>query len=155
MAGVFTDIELEWGGRVWTIKAHRVMGALARIEQHITLAELQDYSQRGTAPLVRLSMAYGDALRYAGARVSDDDIYEQALNGGDAQDTVMQAVMMLMQMMLPASARAKVQELLASGSEDAPVSEDTDLGNSQAAAPDGSKRRSNSAAGRAKKAARA
>lgn len=109
MTGVFSDIELEWGGNVFTIESNRVMGALARIEQHITLGELQAFSQKGTAPIAKLCMAFADALRYAGARVTDDEVYAQAFEGEEQQQAIMVAIMQLLQMMLPASARVRLE----------------------------------------------
>lgn len=151
MQAVFTDIELEWKGQVFTIKPHKVMGALARIEEHITLAELQAYSQKGTAPLVKLCMSYGVALRYAGARVSDDEIYAEAFEGPEQQQAVMNAVMMIMQMMLPVKARARLKQLMDGEGENEPGEVETQPGNPQATVKASSrkptKRRSQKAAG--------
>jgi hypothetical protein len=149
MQSVFTDIELEWEGRLFIIKPHKVMGAIARIEEHITLAELQAYSQKGTAPLAKLCMAYGAVLRYAGAAVSDDAVYAKAFDEPEAQQVVMTAVMNLMQMMLPAQARARLQELM-NAPDEAPDGE-TPTGNPPATAKASlskpTKRRSRKAAG--------
>jgi hypothetical protein len=132
---VFSDIELEWGDRVFTIKAHKVMGAIARIEDVITFPELQNYAARGTAPVGKLAMAYGAVLRYAGAAVKDDEVYERAFSE-NPESGVMAAVMRIMMLMLPASARAKLDD-----AGDADVSENEgDLGNSPATAPASSRK---------------
>jgi hypothetical protein len=143
--GAFTDIELDWGGKVYTIQAHRVMGAIARIEDIITLPELQAYSARGTYPLAKLCTAFATVLKYAGARVTDEEIYEMAFSGEGAQEAVINGVLHLMQMMVPASARAKMDAAIA----------EADLGNSRPAAAASSRKRSRSAAGPRKKAASA
>jgi hypothetical protein len=147
--GVFQDIELVWEGNVYTIRSHKVMGAIARIEDVITMPELQAYSNRGTYPLGKLCSAYGAVLRYAGARVTDDAIYELAFSGPGAQEAVIEGVMNLMKMMVPASARTKLENAMAAG-DDAPAG-DPDSGNSRptvtASLPKRTKRRSAKANG--------
>lgn len=106
---VFQPLELEWQGQVYTVPAHRVMGAICRIEEVITLSELQQYAARSGAPIAKLSMAYGSVLRYAGAKVTDDEVYEQAFSL-DPEAAVMAAVMNIMQLMLPPSARARIEQ---------------------------------------------
>lgn len=103
MAG-FDDIRLEWQGRQHVIRANRVMGAIARIEDVITLVELQRYADRGTAPLAKIAMAYGAVLRYAGADASDDDVYAGMFSGNSSQDDVVASVSQLLAMMIPPDA---------------------------------------------------
>lgn len=107
--GVFSDIELEWESKVFTIPSNRVMKAIALIEETITLGEFQAFALRGTAPLAKLCMAYGSVLRFAGARVTDDEVYDAAFSGEKAQVSMMAAIMNLMKMMLPAQARRKLE----------------------------------------------
>lgn len=128
--GAFADIELEWGDRIYTIKSHRVMGAIARIEDIITLPELRACGLRGGAPIGKLAMAYAAVLRYAGATVDDDEVYEKAF-ANSADGGVMVAIMNIMDLMLPKSARAKLQAGAAGGEE--PTGDD-DAGNLPAAA---------------------
>jgi len=100
--GVFRDLELEWQGVVYSIPANRIMGAIARIEEVVTLPELQAYAQRGTAPVAKLSMAFGSVLRYAGADISDDEVYAAALaENAEESGGVLTAVMNVMQIMIP------------------------------------------------------
>lgn len=100
----FEDIHLSWHGRGYVIRANRVMGALARIEDVITFAELHQAFGRGTVPIAKLSAAYGAVLRYAGARVTDEEVYLEAFSA-EGQETVLAAVQTLMEMMLPPSLR--------------------------------------------------
>jgi hypothetical protein len=133
--GVFTDIELDWGGKVFTIRGQRVMGAISRIEDVITMPELQAYSLKGTYPLAKLCAAYASMLRYAGARVSDEEVYALCFAGEREQEAVVMGVMNLMKMMLPASARAKMEAALADpDGVQAQALEESDLGNSRATA---------------------
>ena len=98
--GTFDDVEFVWGDRPYTIKADRVLGAIARIEDVVTLDELSRHFQKQTLPRARIAMAYGAALRYAGAKVMDDDVYSAMFIDSD-QASVTQAVTTLLAMMLP------------------------------------------------------
>jgi hypothetical protein len=113
--GAFQDIELVWRGQTYVVKAHRVMGAIYRIEDLITLDEFTEYAQRGAAPLAKLCGAYSAVLKYAGASVSSEDVYAELFKDANQKQAVMEAVINLMQMMLPADARAKVNAVLAQG----------------------------------------
>lgn len=104
----FDDIHLGWQGKTLTIPAHRVMGAIKRIEDHVTLAELQADAGRGTLRLGKLSAAYADVLRYAGANgVTEEDVYA-GMFGVDAQKNVVGAIAGLLGMMIPRNVRLGV-----------------------------------------------
>jgi hypothetical protein len=106
MAGVFQDVHLEWKGKRYTIPSNKMMGAIARIEQHVTLKELYvAAADRGTLKLGTLAAAYGSVLRYAGAAVDDEDVYSGMFQDG-AQDAIIGALEGLMAMMIPPSATA-------------------------------------------------
>jgi hypothetical protein len=142
--GVFTDIEMVWAGKVYTIKSTRVMGAIAQMEGHLTLSEMGSYSHRQTVPLARLCQAYAAVLRYAGARVTAEEIYQFAFSGDDNQMAVFMAVMNLMMVATPADKRAEFQQLVidaqaaaAEGGEtngEGQPDSEADPGNAQAAA---------------------
>lgn len=105
--GSFEDIRLEWAGADYTIRANRVLGAIARIEDVVTLNELQRFAVRGTAPMAKIAMAYGAVLRYAGATVSDDEVYAGMFGaGGTSADAVVDSVSTLVAMMVPPNAIA-------------------------------------------------
>lgn len=107
--GVFEDVHLEWDGKLFTIPAKRMMGAIAAIERHLTLKELHDNGTvRNTVPLSALAQAYGSVLRYAGAAIEDEAIYKLMFAGGDApKSTVMAAIQALMMMMVPPNASSR------------------------------------------------
>lgn len=71
-----------------------------RMAQAHTLAELQRYSQKETAPVGKLAMAYGAVLRYAGARVDDDEVYSGLFTSGAPQQAIMQSITVLLAMMV-------------------------------------------------------
>lgn len=96
---VFEPIHMEWNGEKFTIPANRVLGAIARIEEHVTLNELRtDAGGRGTVRMVVLSRAYASVLRYAGAAVADEEVYESIFEktGGARMLEAIQGLMMLM-----------------------------------------------------------
>lgn len=103
---IFDDIKLEWQGRERVIPARRVMGAIATIEDVVTLVELQRYGERGAMPMAKLAMAYAAVLRYAGAQAGDDEVYA-SLFGSDAdeaQGRMLASIQTLMMMMVPPEA---------------------------------------------------
>lgn len=110
MSNAFDKIILEWQGDEYVIDAHRVMGAIARIEDVITLGDLYNYTQRGSAPAAKLCMAYAAVLRYAGAKVVDEDVYSMCFESGDNAEKLMQSVMALMNIMLPKKARERLKK---------------------------------------------
>jgi hypothetical protein len=98
----FEDIKISWADRDYIIKANRVMGAIARIEDIMTLNELQRFLARGAAPLGKVSMAYGTVLRYAGADVTDEQVYAGMFGAGDTSaDSIIASVQALVAMMIP------------------------------------------------------
>jgi hypothetical protein len=100
---IFEDVTLTWKGQDHTIESTRVMGAIAKIEEVITLKELGEYANKGDAPMAKLAMAFGSVLRYAGAKVSDDEVYA-GMFSGESGASVMQSLSSLLTMMIPPNA---------------------------------------------------
>lgn len=150
----FDDIKLGWGGKVYTIPARKALGAIARIEQVITLKELTQFAQRETAPMAMLAQAYGSVLRYAGADVTDEDIYTGMFGaaGQDVSAVIAEAVQTLMLMMIPPAIRAKMDQGGGVPTEPAAKGEEPSRGNSRATgkkpSADTSKQRSRKAGAR-------
>ncbi len=99
--GAFDAVTLAWAGSNYVIPSNRVMGAIARIEDVVTLEELGRYGERGTMPIAKLAMAYGAVLRYAGAKVEDEDVFTGMFSDGQKQSDIVTAMMSLLSMMLP------------------------------------------------------
>jgi hypothetical protein len=99
-SAIFDDIRLGWKGVPFVIPASRLMGALARVEDIVTLDELQRFAARKTAPMAKLALAYASLLRYAGCFVTDEQVYQEMVRSNDGV-TVMTAINGLMSMMLP------------------------------------------------------
>ncbi|MCP5073123.1 MAG: hypothetical protein GY947_07490 [Rhodobacteraceae bacterium] len=85
----FKDVTLTWGEDEFVVPADQQMMLIARIEDAIqgqTGIPAVQTLLNGTPPLSRLAAAYGGALRHAGAKVSDADVYltiQEDLSVGD------------------------------------------------------------------------
>ena len=102
----FDKIELRWKGQTYVVEPNRVLRLIARVEEVVTVDELVKYAQRQTAPMAKLSMAYGAALRYAGVVVTDEEIFESIFSGNNSAE-VTQAVTGLLSMMIPKTLRVQ------------------------------------------------
>jgi len=106
--GIFEEVSLKWKGETYKIEPTKVMGAIAQVEEIITLKELGEYAQKGDAPMAKLAMAFAAVLRYAGAKVRDEEVYA-GMFGGDGQQSAIGSIATLLQMMIPPSAFAKTE----------------------------------------------
>lgn len=95
---VFEDVTLTWKGDEYTVPSSRVMGLIATIEDHISIAQLY---RDGGPQLTRLAFAYAAALTYAGCRVSSEDVYASCFQ--DGQRIIPELVAGLLSMMIPPS----------------------------------------------------
>jgi hypothetical protein len=101
---IFQPITLEWRGRPYVIPADRVMKAIAIVENHITLLELQRAAVNGSAPLAKVANAFADVITFAGGNVLGEEVYA-GMFGEDADvQQVQLAVITLLQMMVPPDA---------------------------------------------------
>lgn len=98
---IFEDVKLEWEGKPLGIPSHRVLQAIAKVEDVLTLGELGRCMVSGTLPLARIAMAYGALLREAGAKVTDDEVYSGMFAKSELQQQAMKAVFALQQLMIP------------------------------------------------------
>lgn len=104
--GTFDDIRLNWQGTDYVIPANKVMGAIARIEDVITLTELIQMSRQGKVKFASIAAAYAGVLRYAGVQISDEQVYLGLFQDNNAA-VVNAALAGLLQMMLPPDASSK------------------------------------------------
>lgn len=106
---MFQDIKFEWDGRTYLLPARKSLGAIALVENTITLQELARYSRDGLAPRGKLAIAFGDLLRYCGAEVTNEEIYLGMFGGEeDIVSAIGTAVATLMQLMIPPDAMARM-----------------------------------------------
>lgn len=106
----FSPVSLGWQGESFTVPADRQMQLILEIEDALSGASGQQaiavLMQRGGPSYARLSQAYGAALRYAGASVTDDEIYlsimsDMAEGKADAATKTQTAVLALLSIIAP------------------------------------------------------
>jgi hypothetical protein len=102
---VFEKIELTWKGETYVIPPNRVLRAIAKIEECISSADL---AKGEHVPFSKAAMAYAAVLRYAGAKVTDDEVYE-ALWDNNGAAGASNVVIALWMMMIPPAQRRKLE----------------------------------------------
>lgn len=96
---IFDDIRLKWDGVQYIIPHHRVLRAIAAVEEVATFDEFNNFAKRQTAPLAKIAMAYGVLLRFAGHNITDEDVYQGMFANGGA--SMAQTVTAVVAMMMP------------------------------------------------------
>jgi hypothetical protein len=75
----FEDVTLGWQGQTYIVPANNQMALIAKIEDALSgdsgQQALSILFRREGPPYSRLAAAFGAALRHAGARVTDAEIY--------------------------------------------------------------------------------
>lgn len=110
MSEIFNQVTFSWKGRDFTIPPNRIMGAIASVEEVMTLQEMAASTQTGKVKTARIAIAYAQVLRYAGARgvdsqgnsieATDDEVYA-AMFSVEGQSRAMVALQTLLLMMVP------------------------------------------------------
>lgn len=96
---LFEDLTLNWKGVEKQVKANNILPLIAKVEDVLTLNELYAYSQKGAAPLAKISQCFGIMLRYSGHAVTDDNVYESIVLDGDTSAS--EATLFILKMMTP------------------------------------------------------
>lgn len=99
---LFEAIELTWDGRKFVITPSRTLRAIAKVEDIITLQQLSKADQ---VPFAKLALAYHALLKFAGANVTEDEVYESLWNASDSGQNAVQMVNAILMMMLPPKVR--------------------------------------------------
>src|SRR5687767_11965225 len=107
MGNAFDNVVFNWRDKEYRIPANRMLGAIARIEEVITMGNLGLQVERGTPPVAKVAQAYAAVLRYAGARVTDDDVYCGMFAETNPKQAVAAAINTLFGIMVPPSAKAR------------------------------------------------
>ncbi|SDP40674.1 hypothetical protein SAMN04488061_2882 [Filomicrobium insigne] len=118
---IFEPIQLAWEDREYEVPSDRVMGAIQRIEDVVTLQELLAYGERGVAPQAKVAAAYAAVLRYAGCPVSDDQVYLGMFGSGATQQAMVNSINGLLTMMIPPSLRSGKTKAPPEGNGSAPA----------------------------------
>lgn len=93
MAAVFREVTLGWGGEQYNITP--TMAVLNRIEQDVSLSRLAHRLATGDPPLSQLATVISVMLREAGAKVTDEEVYQELMLGeASAVQDMAGAVMM-------------------------------------------------------------
>lgn len=82
MAAVFKEVILGWCGVEYRITP--TMHLINQIEQDISLSEMAYRMSMGRAPMSQLAVVIGIMLRSAGAKVSDEEVYQELMTGDQA-----------------------------------------------------------------------
>lgn len=123
MHEVFDPIEITWEGKTLKIPADKVLGAVNKVEEVVTLTKLIKMAEVGAGDgtgisVSLLSKAYGSVLRYAGADVTDDHVYVTLLGAGRMSiEETKHALFLLLQILLPKTIKAqdRAKQVVASG----------------------------------------
>jgi len=116
----FDDVTLTWRGQSHTVPAKSQLMMIAKIEAALAPDGGQAVNvlfRNGGPQHTRLAQAFGAALRYAGADVSDDDVYlsihEDIANRSADQvaATVTNMIFALLAIISPPTARALAQSI--------------------------------------------
>lgn len=100
---IFEPVTLTWSGKDYVIPADGVLRCIAQVEDVITLGTLHTFISKGNLPLAKIAGAFGVALRAAGCRVTDDEVYSGMFTakGAELQRRAFEAVAVLQQLMIP------------------------------------------------------
>lgn len=99
----FEDVTLKWAGVEYTIPADGMMKAIMLIENHVSFEDLS--TNRQHLKRAAVSCAFASVLRYAGAKVTDEEVYVGMFKQG-IKNTTRGAVEALLLMIVPAEAIA-------------------------------------------------
>lgn len=104
---IFNEIRLSWDGREFVIPAERVMGAIAEVEEVATFPDLVIMTRGGRPNVSKVARAYAALLRYAGAALSDEEVYAGMFRAGETHTQVLTALNALVMLMMPPTAIAE------------------------------------------------
>jgi hypothetical protein len=99
---IFEPVTITWAGSDYKIESDKVMGAIATAEEVVTLSELAEMLQSGRLAFSKIATAFASVLRYAGARVTNEEVYAGMF--GEDKSSAMQSLSMLLGMMVPPTA---------------------------------------------------
>jgi hypothetical protein len=104
------DVVLNWKGTDYRVDARDVLEMIGKIEDRITLWELNTYAQNPEKMQFRkVACGFAVALRHAGAKVTDEEVYEGMFDFKD-QSRAAVALATLMRMMVPPEALQEKDE---------------------------------------------
>jgi hypothetical protein len=96
--GLFDGVSFHWDGRTVAIPPDRLLGALARIEEHITLDEMVRLDGTHHA---KVAEGFAAVLRHAGVEADGDAVYLALLPDPDARQAAYAAIGALIESTAP------------------------------------------------------
>jgi hypothetical protein len=103
---IFQPITLAWHGEEFVIPASQVLPAIAIVEEIVTFPEL--VRMRSVNPnFSKIARAFGALLRFAGVRVSDEEVYGGLFKEEKTVSEVLTAIDAMVAIMMPPNAIAK------------------------------------------------
>ena len=112
MNKLFEEITLRFdsgdgkGPQDYPIPPEKIFGAIATVEEHVTLKELADgVARTGKVSMSRIAMAYAAVLKYAGAKdATPEQVYVSMFSHGLSDQSVAAAINGLLGLMIPPAA---------------------------------------------------
>jgi 5-enolpyruvylshikimate-3-phosphate synthase len=74
MKNAFPPVTIAFDDSEYTVPSNRVWGLIGAIEEHLTYIRLANMMLRGDIPRVKICEAMAAALRYAGAKVTAEEV---------------------------------------------------------------------------------
>jgi hypothetical protein len=112
----FEPVTLSWKGESWTVPAERQLRLIAAIEDALAGEDGDQATavlfRKGGPPHSRMAGAFGAALRHAGAKVTDEEVYlsiHEDIASGSKEEVASKVNMMilgLLSIISPPTARA-------------------------------------------------
>lgn len=94
---IFQDVVLAYEGKEYRVKSDDVMLLIEAVEDIITIDELTSSKVK----FVKLSRAYGEALRFAGCKINDQQIYVSMFSQDQSIAAAQNAIAGLVSLMIP------------------------------------------------------
>lgn len=102
---MFQPYILKWKGEEFQIPPDRLMMAGAVVDDFTTLGDLLGQLQTRDFKLIKIARAYGALLRFAGAKVTDEEVRDGMFKGVTIEPAaVVGSVLGLLQLFLPEDA---------------------------------------------------
>jgi len=100
---IFEEVTFKWRDQEYKIPPERVLKCIAAVESAgVTLGHLLYHGSIASMPIATLSGGLGVALRFAGAKVTDEEVYDDLFADRDKlREQGMMVMVMLQALMIP------------------------------------------------------
>ena len=103
--GAFKEFRFTWAGTERVIPSDKVMSAIARVEEHVTLPELSQMAQGRGPKMMALSQALWELLNMTGQPVPLDEVYAGLFTDNKTAQQVSALATVLIMLMVPESTK--------------------------------------------------